>query len=279
MALSLSPLAPHVGVEVVGASGSGLLRQSASEQCRELLIRYGVVVYRDSGLSDDQLIKFSSMLGQVVVAPTGEHQRPEIQTITLDPERTNPVMAAYRRGNFFWHIDGATDQTPQKGTLLLAREVDKSGEGGTEFASTYLAYETLSDDDKTLIENLQVVHSFAAAQQRANPDPTDEDRANWDRVPVRVHPLVWRRRDGRRSLLLGSTAAEVVGWRPEEGRALLDRLEAWATRPEVVLQHDWRKDDLVTWDNTGMLHRAMPFQPSSRRLMHRTTLAGEEGVA
>jgi alpha-ketoglutarate-dependent taurine dioxygenase len=33
------------------------------------------------------------------------------------------------------------------------------------------------------------------------------------------------------------------------------------------------------WDNTGMLHRALPFEPTSVRLMHRTTLAGEEPVA
>ncbi|MGW4615764.1 TauD/TfdA family dioxygenase, partial [Rhodococcus triatomae] len=31
--------------------------------------------------------------------------------------------------------------------------------------------------------------------------------------------------------------------------------------------------DLVLWDNTGMLHRAVPYAPTSPRLLHRTTLA------
>jgi len=98
-------------------------------------------------------------------------------------------------------------------------------------------------------------------------------------VPARTHPLVWTRRDGRKSLLLGATAAEVVGWPAEKGRALLDRLLEWSTQPQFVLRHRWRRGDLVVFDNTGMLHHALPFEPKSRRMMHRTTLVGIEPVA
>lgn len=275
---TITPLNPLVGVEVEGLSGAALTTRAAADQCAALLREHGVVAYRGADVDDDQLIEFSSMQGTLVVQPTGEHVRPEIQTITLDVGRTNAIIAAYRRGNFFWHIDGATDVTPQQGTFLTAREVDESGEGGTQFVSTYLAYETLSDDDKGLIDDLQVVHSFTAAQQLANPEATAAERERWATVPTRVHPLVWKRADGRRSMLLGATADTVVGWDPAEGRALLDRLLAWSTRPECVVHIDWRRGDLVTWDNTGMLHRAMPFEPTSRRLMHRTTLAGSEQV-
>ena len=47
---------------------------------------------------------------------------------------------------------------------------------------------------------------------------------------------------------------------PEEGRALLDRLLEWATQPQFTLRHQWRRGDLVIWDNTGMLHRALPYE-------------------
>jgi alpha-ketoglutarate-dependent taurine dioxygenase len=33
------------------------------------------------------------------------------------------------------------------------------------------------------------------------------------------------------------------------------------------------------WDNTGTMHRAEPYAEDSGRLMHRTTLAGEEAIA
>ncbi len=276
--MTIAPLSTHVGVEVSGPSGNEAFDRRLADECRTLLDRYGVVVFREAFIDDDTLVEFSSHLGTLAVVPTGEHDRPEIQTITMQPGRANPVLAAYRRGNFLWHIDGATEEVPQKGTLLIAREVADAGQGGTEFANTYAAYEALSDADKALIEDLQVVHSFATAQQRANPDASPEMRESWKRVSDRIHPLVWKRRDGRRSLLLGATASDVIGWSPEESDALLQRLLDWSTQPEFVIHHEWRKGDLVTWDNTGMLHRAMPFEPTSPRLMHRTTLVGEEAV-
>ncbi|MEU1980978.1 TauD/TfdA family dioxygenase [Nocardia sp. NPDC019395] len=266
-----------VGLEITGVKPDDLLTPHAAGECRAALERHGVLVYREIGIGDDDLLAFSRMLGTVVVQPTGEHRLPEIQTITMNPAKTNAVMASYRQGNFHWHIDGTTSEIPQKATLLTARQIDPAG-GDTEFASTYAAYDRLSDSDKREIATLRVRHSFAHAQSLANPDPTDAERAGWARVPERVHPLVWTRRNGRKSLLLGATAAEVIDWPADRGRALLDRLLDWSTQPEFTLRQTWRVGDLVVWDNTGMLHRALPFAPTSLRLMHRTTLAGEETV-
>jgi alpha-ketoglutarate-dependent taurine dioxygenase len=278
MTITTTPLTPHVGVEIAGVSGARLVDPGAADDCLAALDRYGVVVYRGVDIADADLVAFSRLLGEVVANPTGEHEHAEIATITLDPAKTDAVLAWYRQGNFLWHIDGATDELPQKATLLAAREVDPAG-GDTEFASTYAAYEALPDAEKAEIAGLRVVHSFAAAQRRAHPGATEEERSGWDRVPTREHPLVWTRGGGRKSLLLGATADHVVGWPAAEGRALLDRLLEWATQPQFVLRHRWRRGDLVVWDNTGMLHRALPFEPMSPRLMHRTTLVGVEPVA
>ena len=238
-----------------------------------------MLVYRGLHVADDDLVALSHLLGEVVTAKTGEHAHPEIATITLDPARTNAVLAAYRQGNFLWHIDGATDALPQKATLLTAIEVEASDGGDTEFANTYLSYEALPAAEKERYADLQVEHSFAAAQAKVRPDATEAERAGWDRLAPRVHPLVWTRRNGRRSLLLGATTARVIGLSDEEGSALLTHLLDFATQPQFTLRHRWEKGDLVLFDNTGMLHRAMPFEPTSPRLMHRTTLVGEEVVA
>ena len=278
MPTTTSPITSTLGLEVTGLTTDELVTPEGAQKAQEALDRYGVVVYREINIDDDDLLALSRMMGTLVVQPTGEHKHPEIQTITLDPTKTNALLASFRQGNFHWHIDGATDERPQKGTLLTAREVDPAG-GDTEFATTYAAYEALSEGEKDEIDPLQVVHSFAHAQSLANPDPSAEERAVWNRVPTRVHPLVWRRRSGRKSLLLGATAAEVVGWPADKGRELLDRLQDWCTQPRFTLRHKWHRGDLVMWDNTGMLHRALPFEPTSVRLMHRTTLVGEEPVA
>lgn len=278
MSVTATRLTRHVGVEIAGLAGSQLVEGVFADDCLAALDRYGVVVYREVDISDADLVGFSRLLGEVVANPTGEHEHPEIATITLDPAKTNAALAGYRQGNFLWHIDGATDELPQRATLLTAREVDDAG-GDTEFATTYAAYEALTDAEKSEIAGLRIVHSFAAAQRRAHPHASAEEQAGWERVPARTHPLVWTRCDGRKSLLLGATAAEVVGWPTEKGRALLDRLLEWSTQPQFVLRHRWRRGDLVVWDNTGMLHRALPFDPKSRRMMHRTTLVGIEPVA
>ncbi|MEU1165116.1 TauD/TfdA family dioxygenase [Streptomyces sp. NPDC005921] len=275
--MTTTKLAPNIGVEITGLTGRELPARKVADDCQAALDQYGVVVYREIHIDDGDLVAFSRLLGEVVVPKVndpGEH--PEIARITLDPQKS--VLAGYRRGNFLWHIDGATDELPQKGTLLTAREVDPAG-GDTEFANTYAAYEALSDEEKAEIADLRVVHSFAAAQAVAYPDATAKQRADWEKVPTRVHPLVWTRRSGRKSLLIGATADTVVGRPADRGRELLGRLLDWSTRPQFSLRHQWRRGDLVIWDNTGMLHRALPFEPTSRRLMHRTTLVGQELVS
>jgi alpha-ketoglutarate-dependent taurine dioxygenase len=217
------------------------------------------------------------LLGEVMPNPTSEHELPEIATITLDPAKTRTLLAWYRQGNFLWHIDGATEEVPQKATLLTARQVDPAG-GDTEFASTYAAYDALPEDRQAWLSTLFVVHSFGAAQLRAHPEATADEKAGWELVPSRVHPLVWTHRNGRKSLVLGATADSVVGMPEAESRELLEELLAWSTQPQFSLRHQWRVGDMVIWDNTGMLHRALPFEPTSPRLMHRTTLVGEEPI-
>ena len=279
MSIAFSPISKHIGAEVSGVKGRDLVNRQAADECLAALREHGVLIYRELHMDDDDLVAFSRLLGKVVVSPTGEHRHPEIQTITLDPAKTpSEMLVNYRKGNFLWHVDGAHESHPQKATLLTAREVDDAG-GDTEFASTFAAYEALSDEEKAEIADLQVIHGFEAAQTFAHPEASEEERAWWAKTPIRINPLVWTHRDGRKSLLIGATAALVVGKTVAEGRKLLDRLLEWSTQPQFVLRHSWTRGDLVIWDNTGMVHRAMPFEPKSPRLMHRTTLVGEEAVA
>ena len=109
-------------------------------------------------------------------------------------------------------------------------------------------------------------------------DPTPEQLGNWRLRRPREHPLVWQRRTGRKSLVLGSTADYVVDMDLEEGRALLADLVRRATRPERVARHDWTVGDMVIWDNTGVLHRVTGHDPTSSRELHRATLVGDEPV-
>jgi alpha-ketoglutarate-dependent taurine dioxygenase len=128
------------------------------------------------------------------------------------------------------------------------------------------------------VESIRVVHTIEASQRRLVADPTPEQVAMWRSRPAKEQPLIWRHRDGRRSVVLGPTADHVVGMKPEEGQALLDDVLARATAPHHVHRHEWCVGDLVIWDNRGVLHRALPYDPGSPREMHRTTLHGNEAI-
>ncbi|MFV8054614.1 TauD/TfdA dioxygenase family protein [Mycobacterium sp. 48b] len=277
MRVSITPISESIGVEVLGLTSNDFAHEQTATQCRQLLAAHGVIVYREAHITDADLVTFSRMLGEVVVAGAGGHPDfPEISPVTMDPSKS--TLAGLRRSTIFWHTDGLTDTVPQKATLLTAREVADDG-GDTEFANTYAAYQSLPPEKKAELDGYRVVHSVAASQLLLEPDPTPEQLEKWNRAPSREHPLVWTHADGRKSLLIGATAGDIVGMDHTDGRAVLDDLLDWSTQPQFVLHHTWTVGDLVVWDNTGMLHRAMPYEPTSRRLMHRTTLVGEEVIA
>jgi alpha-ketoglutarate-dependent taurine dioxygenase len=277
MTVASTKITPEIGLEVTGLTGPELVDPERAAECQAALDEHGVVVYRDLHIGDDDLLAFTQMLGTVVIPKMGGlPDHPGVDVISLDPAESE--LAKYRRSTIFWHLDGTTDELPQKATLLTALVIADEG-GDTEFAHTYAAYDALPVDEKARLEGLRVEHSLAAAQLMFTPNPTEKQRAAWDQVPASVHPLVWKRQDGRRSLLIGSTAGRIMDLPEDESRALLDRLLEWVTQPRFVLRHQWHPGDLVVWDNTGLLHRAIPYDPMSRRLLHRTTLVGEEAVA
>lgn len=270
--IETTALSPSLGVEVTGLDSSNINDEIVAAHLLEALKWRGVLLIRGLNLDDEAQLAFSRRLGEVVQPAPGM----EIFTVSLDPAKT--PSAEYLKGTFCWHIDDTTNDVPAKATTLTARHVAMVG-GGTEFASTYAAYENLPDHEKKRYEGLRVVHSFEAAQRLVYPDPTDEQVAAWRRLPEHETSLVWDRRDGRRSLAIGATADRIVGMRPEESRELLDELLAWTTQERFSYSHEWAVGDLVVWENTGMLHRALPYEASSERLMRRTTIVGDEAWA
>jgi len=273
-AIETEQLTETVGLEVRGVDVDRLLHDDAMpEWVLETLEANGVLVFRGLHLDDAAHIAFSKRLGQVEVFGSGENA--EIFRVTLDPAK-NPA-AAYLRGTFDWHIDGLTDDIPIKATLLAAHGVAATG-GETEFVSTYAAYDDLAAEEKDRFESVRVIHSIEAAQRRLESDPSPQQLAMWRSRPAKEQPLIWRHRSGRRSVVLGPTAGEVVGMDADDGRALIEDVLARATAPERVYRHEWSLGDLVIWDNRGVLHRALPYDPTSPRDMHRTTLSGDEQI-
>jgi alpha-ketoglutarate-dependent taurine dioxygenase len=267
MALVAHDLTPNIGTEVE-ISRQELLDGVHAKRLRELLEARGVLVFRGLALTKAEQRVFAATLGEV--QKMGDEG---IQPISLD--KTLNATADYLRGAFYWHIDGASDDLPTLAGILTAQTLSPSG-GDTQFANTYTAYDALTDEEKRAFDKLKVVHSLETSQYYITPEPSYAELLRWRGHPPKVHPLVWTHRSGRKSLVLGSTASHVADMPLDEGRALLIRLRDAATRPENVFTHKWTPGDTLIWDNTGVMHRVTPYAIDSGRMMHRTTLAGEE---
>jgi alpha-ketoglutarate-dependent taurine dioxygenase len=273
--IAFQRLSETVGAQVIGVAADGLINDDTdlSATLLEALDTHGVLVFRQLHLNDEAQVALCQRLGEVQRFPS--HPVPEISIVSLDPAKT--ATAEYLKGTFDWHIDGSTDEVPNKATVLTAHALAEEG-GQTEFASTYAAYDHLSEEEKDRFISLRVLHSFEAHQRRVHPNPTREAEADWATRPKREHPLVWRHRNGRNSLVLGATASHVVGWDPEDSERLLSELLDRATAPSLVYRHEWSVGDTVIWDNRGVLHRVCPYDASSPREMHRTTILGDEPI-
>ena len=277
--LTITKLTDSVGAEVAGLDPGSLASDDpVGEAVLDALEDNGVLVFRGLQLDPQAQVAFCRRLGEIDHSADGHHPVAGIYPVTLDKSKNS--SAAYLKGTFDWHIDGCTplgEEYPQMATVLSAKQVAEWG-GETEFASSYSAYEALTDEEKGRFGSLRVVHSLEASQRRAHPDASPEQVERWRYRGTHAHPLVWRHRSGRKSLVLGASADYVVGMDLDEGRALLDELLDRATVRDKVYSHTWSVGDTVIWDNRGVLHRAAPYDPTSAREMLRTTVLGDEPI-
>lgn len=266
-------LSSRIGSEV-RADRAALLSGALNQHVRALLDRRGVLVFPGVHFTDEELQAFALTMGEIQGGSTYEGA---IFKVTFDTAH-NPHGPTYLDGTFEWHIDRTDVDVPPLGSILTPRVLAPSG-GETEFANTYAAYEDLSEEDKRLLERLEVEHRVEAAIKRRVKNPTAEQLHAWTLKQPKLHPMVWRHRSGRKSLVLGCSAVRVQGMDEAESDALIERLMEWSVQPQFVYRHQWRMGDLLMWDNTGTMHRAMPFDQESGRRLHRITLEGEEPIA
>jgi alpha-ketoglutarate-dependent taurine dioxygenase len=271
MALDTSDLSPFTGTEVKLGKDALLSCEHVAE-LRALLDKRGVLLFRNVELSDEEEVDFAATLGTV----RQDFGRP-IMRVTFDREK-NPDHYEYFDATFHWHMDGTHDDYPPLASIVTPRVLPPPGTGQTEFVNAYASWDDLPEEDKRLLEGLTSAHTQAFALPLEG-KPTEAQLARVERLGVRLQPAVWQHRNGRKSLALGASVEWFDGMNRAESDALTARMLAWMTQPKYVYRHEWRAGDVLIWDNTGVLHRALPYDKSSGRRLHRVTLVGEEPLA
>lgn len=91
---------------------------------------------------------------------------------------------------------------------------------------------------------------------------------------VRTHP-----EPGRKALFVNAIyTLRFADMTEAESRPLLDFLYQHVTRPEFTCRFRWTPGALALWDNRATLHYAVNDYDGSRRLLHRTMIAGTRPV-
>jgi taurine dioxygenase len=239
-----------------------------------------VLLIRGQRLEDDHLIAFSRRLGELDWAPVQETGRrfvegyPEIYVVSNVVENGEPI-GSLGAGEATWHTDMSYLEAPPKASMLYALEVPAAG-GNTYFCNMYRAYGLLPDALRRRIAGLSLKHDGtynSGGYVRQGVEAIDDPVTS----PGVYHPLVCTHPEsGRRALFLGRRRNAYIGGLPlEESEALLDELWTYASRDDVTWYNQWRTGDVVLWDNRCTMHRRDPFDPRSRRVLHRTQIKGE----
>ena len=241
---------------------------------------YSALLFRGQHLSDGGLIAFSRRFGRLEWAPVQETGRrfveghPEIYVVSNVIENGVPI-GSLGSGEAVWHTDMSYLERPPKASILYALEVPPEG-GDTWFCSMYRAYESLPRALRDRISSLTLKHDGtynSGGYVRQGVTAVDDPLTS----PGVYHPIApVHAQTGRRVLYLGRRRnAYIAGLPLAESEALLDELWSYATREDHTWRHHWQAGDLVLWDNRATMHRRDPFDPDSRRVLHRTQIQGE----
>jgi taurine dioxygenase len=288
--VQVRPTGAALGADIEGVDLSRDLTPGTVDAIKQAWSDHLVLRFRGQRLDDEALMRFSRHFGALDRAPiiaaarvkTADGQEVEapeegrnyVSVISniIEGGRAIGALGAYES---IWHTDMSYNPEPPCASALYALEVPPAG-GDTGFANMYRACETLPPELRRQVEGRQCRHdasrNSAGELRRGFREVTDPREAPGAEHPiVRTHPIT-----GRKALFLGRRRnAHILGLPLADSEQLLDALWAHATQDELTWYQQWRVGDLVLWDNRCVLHRRDPFDPSTRRLMHRTQIQGD----
>jgi taurine dioxygenase len=284
--MDVIPSGRALGAEIIGID----LSKDVSATQREFIFNaYAhnlVLLFRGQSLSFSDLLRLRELFGPPGQAANQllglgrkkylpDEVPDDITIISNIVDAEGKPLGALGDGEAFWHTDSSFTEKPISASLLHAIEVTEQG-GETAFLNMYKAYEEMPAGLAARIEgkyaNHSKLHNSAGMRRPEFADVTDPSKAPGVKHPmVRVHPVT-----ARKCLYLGRRLnSYIFGLSLDASEVLLDELWAHTCQDKYVWQHKWRVGDLLVWDNRCTMHHRNAFAPNARRLMHKSTSAGE----
>jgi alpha-ketoglutarate-dependent taurine dioxygenase len=287
-AITVHPVAAAMGAEISGVDCANVSDAQFTE-IEHALFRHKMIYFRGVKMGHGDQAEFAGRFGPFAedAYTQGVPGFPEVQPLIKEAdERTGHVFGSG------WHTDSPFIAEPPAISMLRSVQIPPFG-GDTIWANSALAYATLSDTMKAMIEPLRVHFSIGQVLQSAqaygtpSDSPTGKLAATRDgrtlsddlqtKVAGNCHPLVRTHpRSGEKSLYCdGSYAVGIEGLSAPESKAILDFLVTHMTQPAFTCRLRWEPDMFVMWDNRLCIHQAFNDYDGYRRELYRSTIAGE----
>jgi taurine dioxygenase len=278
MEISVKPTGHGIGAEITGIDLQKRLSPEQRNSLASIWNEHLVLLFRQQPVTDQQLMAFAQNFGDLAQASSSDAASkfggydgvpPEIGVVS-NIIKAGKSIGGLGAGEAAWHSDTSFVEFPLAGSFLHALEVPPTG-GDTSFSNMYAAYEGLSEDLRTKIQGRRCLHNYAytsAGSLRVG----YADTADPSKAPGACHPIVRTHPDtGRKALFPGRRlGAYILGLSVDDSERLLDELWEYIENSTSTWTHRWTTGDLIIWDNRCTLHRRESFDPSARRLMHRT---------
>jgi taurine dioxygenase len=274
--MKIQRIAGALGAELHGVDLTQPISTDLQQAIRAALLEHLVIFFRDQNLSSEQFMRFAQAMGTPV-------EYPFVKGLDGFPCVIEVKKLEHEKNNFggIWHSDTTYLEQPPMGSMLLAREIPPYG-GDTLFANQYLAWDTLSDTMKSLLDGLRGISSSA----KADVSKTREDRLKTDgkegapKNYTHAHPLVRTHPEtGRKALYVNvAHTSGIVGMTDEESAPLLKFLFEHQVKAEFTCRFVWKPHTLAFWDNRCTQHNPVNDYHGFKRVMHRITLAGDTPV-
>ena len=275
--VEVEPVAGALGAEIGGVDLAEPLDDETFDEILAAFHEHLVIFFRDQDLTQQQHYDFAKRFGGVMEHPyvKGMAGFPEMIEIIKVPQET------YNWGGD-WHADLTFMAEPPRGAVVYGRELPPVG-GDTMFANLALAYETLSEGMREMLDPLGAVHESGEPHRYASTfqemhEKKGNDEENSVHPVVRTHPVT-----GRKSLFVNrGFTRRFDEMTAEESRPVLQYLYQHCARPELTCRFRWEQGSMAIWDNRIVLHNALSDDFGSkngqgfRRVLHRVTMGGEK---
>ena len=275
---ALRRLTPNLGAEILDVTLADAISDAVFAGIHRAFLEYQVLLFPAQDVPPERQVALARRFGEVQIHVMNQYHAdgyPELYRLSNLDAHGKPNGRHPDKGTLAWHTDGSWRRRTGQATIIYGEVMPRRG-GETHFCDMYGAYERLDSAWKRRIANLRAVHNLDFSRNRRHgEDPmTDEQRRATppvDHPVVRTHPQT-----KRKCLFLGDHAESIVGMPYEEGRALIDELNALAPHPDLTYEHRWQPGQLLVWDNRCTMHRATPYDPVSEgRVIRRCTVLGD----